>query len=200
MEKQALWEGHNWAGTQRHGEEVQGRGSSIWKHPRQDADVLAAGWAVGLVGSCSSSDPKTHASPLTSFSSFHSALFPACPNPFPFSYSFHLFLSPLLNFPPTLSLTPSPFPSLTSCLSLTHSLSLHLSTCPDIMVWRSSCGKNSQPGSIWVFFLLAQTRECRHKQNMPKGRGRREAYYGRTHSIFIFPPLIDGWKKRSSTH
>lgn len=94
--------------------------------PRQDADVLAAGWAVGLVRSCSSSDPKTHASPLTSFSSFHSALFPACPNPFPFSYSFHLFLSPLLYFPPTLSLTPSPFPSLTSCLSLTHSLSASL--------------------------------------------------------------------------
>lgn len=72
------------------GEEIQGRGGSIWKHPHQDADVPAAGWAAGLAGSCSSSDPKTHASPPTPFSPLPSILLLVSPTLFPF-----LLLSPL---------------------------------------------------------------------------------------------------------
>lgn len=98
-----------------------GRGSSIWKHPRQDADVPAAGWALPA-GSCSSSDPQ--AVPLRRHPSH------------PFPPLFSLFPNPLLPslfgleratlsphccvshpFCP-LHLVPFPFPSLTFVLSL----------------------------------------------------------------------------------
>lgn len=187
-----LWEGHNWAGTQTHGEEVQGRGSFIWKHPRQEADVPAAGWAVGLVGSCSNSDPKTHASPLTPLSPFHSALLPASPTPFPSSYSFYLFNLPFAVFPTIPYTGPSPF--LTSCLSLTHSISISLH------VWTLWC-RVAPPGrtanlAVSGSFFSGQNQGVKTQAKYAQGERKKKGILSKIHFIFIFLPLIDGREKR----
>ena len=88
-----------------------GRGSSIWKHPRQDADVPAAGWAVPgrkLLQLW----PPGRASPSTPFSPLPSTLLPVSqpPTPFPLRAWEGNSFSPLLRFSPVLSLTPCPFP------------------------------------------------------------------------------------------
>ena len=55
-----------------------GRGSSIWKHPRQDADVPAAGWAAGQQEAAPALTPRPCLTLLTS--SLHSS--PCFPTPY----------------------------------------------------------------------------------------------------------------------
>lgn len=163
--------------------EVQERGSSIWKHPHQDADVPAAGWAAGLAGSCSSSDPKTHVScqsPLTLSLCFS----PYLPNSIPLFLYFPPLSPPFAAFlthsvPCTLSL------SLPAMCPFSRPLCLFLPN-PCLDIPRSSSGKKSLSSSIWVFYS---------RQNVPKERGGREESYLRMHSIVILPPF-DRWTEK----
>lgn len=125
--------------------------------------------------------PMSLANPLPPF---HSAFLPTSPTPSPSSYTFPLFLLPLLHFSPTLSLEPCPFPSLPCVLSPALSVSF-------------------SPTRVWTFrgvhlgrrACLAVSGSFSSRQNVPKERGGREESYLRMHSIVILPPF-DRWTEK----